>query len=333
MQQKVLTGDRPTGSLHLGHYVGSLKQRVELQKTSSQTILIADLQGLTDNGHNPRKVADNILNVLADYLAVGIDPERTTICLQSALPALAELTMYYSNLVTVSRLQRNPTVKAEIAGKQFGRSIPAGFLSYPISQAADITAFRATLVPVGDDQLPMIELTNEVVRKVNQVAGKEVLVECRPLLSKVPRLPGVDGKAKMSKSLGNSITLGSDEAEIRQAVKKMYTDPNHLRIEDPGAVEGNVVFTYLDAFYPDEAYVRQLKRDYERGGLADSRLKKILEECLQELLSPIRQRRSELMSDKAQLTDILRTGTEKARSETRGIVHEMKAAFGLDILG
>ena len=333
MQQKVLTGDRPTGPLHLGHYVGSLKQRVELQNTSSQTVLIADLQGLTDNGHNPRKVSDNILNVLADYLAVGIDPERTTICLQSALPALSELTMYYSNLVTVSRLQRNPTVKAEIASKKFGSSIPAGFLSYPISQAADITAFRATLVPVGDDQLPMIEFTNEIVRKVNSVAGKEVLVECRPLLSKVSRLPGVDGKAKMSKSLGNSITLGSDEAEIRQAVKKMYTDPGHLRIEDPGKVDGNVVFTYLDAFYPDDAHVRQLKDHYERGGLADSKLKNTLEECLQELLRPIRERRATFMADKAQLTDILRAGTGKAHSETEGIVQEVKAAFGLDILG
>lgn len=332
MQQKVLTGDRPTGSLHLGHYVGSLKQRVELQNTSSQTVLIADLQGLTDNGHNPRKVADNILNVLADYLAVGIDPELTTICLQSALPALAELTMYYSNLVTVSRLQRNPTVKAEIASKKFGSSIPAGFLSYPISQAADITAFRAALIPVGDDQLPMIEFTNEIVRKVNSVAGKAVLVECRPLLSKVSRLPGVDGKAKMSKSLGNSMTLGSNEAEIRQAVRKMYTDPSHLRIEDPGKVEGNVVFTYLDAFYPDEAYVQQLKDNYERGGLADSKLKNILEECLQELLRPIRERRAEFMSDKAQLTKILRAGTEKARSETEGVACDVKAAFGLDIL-
>jgi tryptophanyl-tRNA synthetase len=333
MYQKVLTGDRPTGSLHLGHYVGSLMQRVELQYTSSQTILIADLQGLTDNGHNPRKVADNILNVLADYLAVGIDPDHTTICLQSALPALSELTMYYSNLVTVSRLKRNPTVKAEIASKGFGSSIPAGFLSYPISQAADITAFRGTLVPVGDDQLPMIEFTNEIVRKVNSIAGRPVLVECRPLLSKVSRLPGVDGKAKMSKSLGNSIALGSDEAEIRQAVKKMYTDPGHLRVEDPGVVTGNVVFTYLDAFYPDGATVQQLKEHYERGGLADSRLKKILEECLQETLRPIRERRAEFMSDKGQLTNILRAGTEKAQSETEGVVCEVKAAFGLDILG
>ena len=333
MSQKILTGDRPTGSLHLGHYVGSLTQRVALQDTSSQTILIADMQGLTDNGHTPAKVSGNILNVLADYLAVGIDPERTVICLQSGLPALAELTMYYANLVTVSRLQRNPTVKAEIAGKQFGASIPAGFLSYPISQAADITAFRADLVPVGDDQLPMIELTNEVVRKVNQVAGKDVLVECRPLLSKVSRLPGVDGKAKMSKSLGNVITLGSDDAEIEGAVKKMYTDPNHLRIDDPGAVEGNVVFTYLDAFCPDEALVAQLKEDYQRGGLADSKLKRILTECLQELLAPIRARRARFLADPAGLMDILRTGTEKARAETEETARKVKAAFGLDILG
>ncbi|SCY50911.1 tryptophan--tRNA ligase [Desulfoluna spongiiphila] len=330
MSQKILTGDRPTGSLHLGHYVGSLTQRVALQDTSSQTILIADMQGLTDNGHTPAKVSGNILNVLADYLAVGIDPERTVICLQSGLPALAELTMYYANLVTVSRLQRNPTVKAEIAGKQFGASIPAGFLSYPISQAADITAFRADLVPVGDDQLPMIELTNEVVRKVNQVAGSEVLVECRPLLSKVSRLPGVDGKAKMSKSLGNAITLGSDDAEIERAVKKMYTDPNHLRIEDPGSVEGNVVFTYLDAFCPDEALVTRLKEDYQRGGLADSKLKCLLTECLQGLLAPIRTRRARFLSDPAGLMAILRTGTEKARAETEETARKVKAAFGLD---
>ncbi|VFQ45706.1 tryptophan--tRNA ligase [Desulfoluna butyratoxydans] len=332
MSQKILTGDRPTGSLHLGHYVGSLTQRVALQDTSSQTILIADMQGLTDNGHTPAKVSGNILNVLADYLAVGIDPDRTVICLQSGLPALAELTMYYANLVTVSRLQRNPTVKAEIAGKQFGASIPAGFLSYPISQAADITAFRADLVPVGDDQLPMIELTNEVVRKVNQVAGSEVLVECRPLLSKVSRLPGVDGKAKMSKSLGNVISLGSGDAEIEGAVKKMYTDPNHLRIEDPGSVEGNVVFTYLDAFCPDEALVASLKEDYRRGGLADSKLKSLLTECLQELLAPIRRRRARFLADPAGLMNILRAGTEKARAETEETAQKVKAAFGLDLL-
>ena len=239
--ERVLTGDRATGQLHLGHFVGSLQQRVQLQQRFAQTILVADMQGLTDNGHTPKKVADNILNVVADYLAVGIDPTRTTICLQSAIPALAELTQFYANLVTVARLQRNPTVKHEISTKAFGASIPAGFLTYPISQAADITAFQATLIPVGDDQLPMIEQTNEIVRKLNHIAQQELLVECRPLLSTVTRLPSTDGKNKMSKSLGNCIALDASEQDIRQAVKSMYTDPNHLKVSDPGQVEGNVV--------------------------------------------------------------------------------------------
>ncbi|ARB47385.1 tryptophan--tRNA ligase [Alloalcanivorax xenomutans] len=332
MTDKILTGDRPTGQLHLGHYVGSLRARVELQNQHPQTILIADMQGLTDNGHNPAKVAENILNVLADYLAVGIDPQRTTLCLQSGLPALAELTQFYANLVTVSRLERNPTVKAEIASKEFGASIPAGFLTYPISQAADITAFRATLVPVGDDQLPMIEQTNEVVRKVNNVAGQELLVECRALIGKASRLPGVDGKAKMSKSLGNALVLGASEKDISKAVKKMYTDPGHLRIEDPGKVEGNVVFTYLDAFHPDEALVAGLKEHYQRGGLGDGQVKKVLEECLQELLAPIRERRERFIADKGELMRILQAGTQAAREETGVVLQDLKKAFGLPIL-
>ncbi|CUR48075.1 Tryptophanyl-tRNA synthetase [Alloalcanivorax xenomutans] len=332
MTDKILTGDRPTGQLHLGHYVGSLRARVELQNQHPQTILIADMQGLTDNGHNPAKVAENILNVLADYLAVGIDPQRTTLCLQSGLPALAELTQFYANLVTVSRLERNPTVKAEIASKEFGASIPAGFLTYPISQAADITAFRATLVPVGDDQLPMIEQTNEVVRKVNNVAGQELLVECRALIGKASRLPGVDGKAKMSKSLGNALVLGASEKDIAKAVKKMYTDPGHLRIEDPGKVEGNVVFTYLDAFHPDEALVAGLKEHYQRGGLGDGQVKKVLEECLQELLAPIRERRERFIADKGELMRILQAGTQAAREETGVVLQDLKKAFGLPIL-
>ena len=332
MTDKILTGDRPTGQLHLGHYVGSLRARVELQDQYPQTILIADMQGLTDNGHNPAKVAENILNVLADYLAVGIDPQRTTLCLQSGLPALAELTQFYANLVTVSRLERNPTVKAEIASKEFGASIPAGFLTYPISQAADITAFRATLVPVGDDQLPMIEQTNEVVRKVNNVVGQELLVECRALIGKASRLPGVDGKAKMSKSLGNALVLGASEKDIAKAVKKMYTDPGHLRIEDPGKVEGNVVFTYLDAFHPDEALVAGLKEHYQRGGLGDGQVKKVLEECLQELLAPIRERRERFIADKGELMRILQAGTQAAREETGVVLQDLKKAFGLPIL-
>ncbi|WP_299871350.1 tryptophan--tRNA ligase [uncultured Cocleimonas sp.] len=330
-KEKVLTGDRATGQLHLGHYVGSLQQRISLQDQYEQTILVADLQGLTDNGHNPQKVSSNILNVVADYLAVGIDPSKTTICLQSAIPALSELTMYYSNLVSVARLQRNPTVKNEIAGKSFGASIPTGFLTYPISQAADITAFKATLVPVGDDQLPMIEQTNEIVRKLNNVAGEEILVECRPLLSKVTRLPSMDGKAKMSKSMGNCIYLGSSEKEISKAVKSMYTDPNHLKIEDPGQIEGNVVFTYLDALHPDVAYVADLKAQYQAGGLGDGTTKKILEECLQETLKPIREAREGFISDKAQLIEILKAGSEKSREESNQVLNDVKRAFGLDL--
>lgn len=327
----ILTGDRATGPLHLGHYVGSLKQRVALQSVHDQTILVADMQGLTDNAHNPNKVSSNILNVVADYLAVGIDPAKTTICLQSKLPALAELTMYYSNLVTISRLERNPTVKSEISSKGFERSIPAGFLTYPISQAADITGFQASLVPVGDDQLPMLEQTNEIVRKINALAGRGVLTECRPLLGNAPRLPSTDGKNKMSKTMGNTINLGASEKEISAAVKSMYTDPNHLRVEDPGKIEGNVVFTYLDAFYPDLAYVDQLKAQYQQGGLGDGTTKKILEECLQELLGPIRKSRAEFLSDKAQLVEILKQGSQKSQERTEKVLYEVKEIFGLNI--
>ncbi|MGF1755031.1 tryptophan--tRNA ligase [Vibrio makurazakiensis] len=328
----ILTGDRATGPLHLGHYVGSLKQRVALQAIHEQTILVADMQGLTDNAHNPKKVSSNILNVVADYLAVGIDPSKTTICLQSQLPALAELTMYYSNLVTISRLERNPTVKSEIQNKGIERSIPAGFLTYPISQAADITGFNASLVPVGDDQLPMIEQTNEIVRKVNSLAGRIVLNECRPLLSNASRLPSADGKNKMSKSMGNAINLGSTEKEISAAVKSMYTDPNHLRVEDPGNIEGNVVFTYLDAFHSDEDYVSQLKGHYQHGGLGDGQTKKVLEECLQDMLRPIRERRTEFLNDKAQLVDILVEGSRISKDKTEKVLFDVKDIFGLNIL-
>ena len=330
-KEKILTGDRATGQLHLGHFVGSLQQRVTLQYKYEQTILVADLQGLTDNGHNPHKVSSNILNVVADYLAVGIDPRETTICLQSAIPALSELTMYYSNLVSVSRLQRNPTVKNEIAGKSFGDSIPTGFLMYPISQAADITAFKATLIPVGDDQLPMIEQTNEIVRKLNHVAQDNILVECRPLLSKVPRLPSSDGKHKMSKSMGNCILLNASEKDISKAVKSMYTDPNHLAVEDPGQIVGNIVFTYLDAFHPDIAFVDELKVRYQKGGLGDGTTKKILEECLQEILKPIRKRREMFISDKAQLIEILRTGSRKSQEESNQVLNNVKQAFGFNL--
>ena len=328
----ILTGDRATGPLHLGHYVGSLKQRVALQDIHDQTILVADMQGLTDNAHNPSKVSSNILNVVADYLAVGIDPTKTTICLQSQLPALAELTMYYSNLVSISRLERNPTVKSEIQNKGFERSIPAGFLTYPISQAADITGFNASLIPVGDDQMPMLEQTNEIVRKINSLAGRTVLSECRPLLGNAPRLPSTDGKNKMSKTMGNAINLGASEKEISAAVKSMYTDPSHLKVEDPGKIEGNVVFTYLDAFHPDEEYVCQLKQHYQRGGLGDGTTKKILEECLQEMLRPIRERRTEFLNDKGQLIEILRQGSRTSRERTEKVLFDVKGVFGLNIL-
>ena len=331
-RETILTGDRATGPLHLGHYVGSLKKRVSLQNEHDQTILVADIQGLTDNAHKPSKVSSNILNVVADYLAVGIDPLKTTICLQSQLPALAELTMYYSNLVTISRLERNPTVKSEIKSKGFNRSVPTGFLTYPISQAADITAFNASLVPVGDDQLPMLEQTNEIVRKINSLAGKSVLNECKPLLSKASRLPSTDGKNKMSKTMGNAINLGATEKEIRTAVHSMYTDPSHLRIEDPGKVEGNIVFTYLDAFYPDKEYVNKLKESYQRVGLGDGTTNKILEECLQELLKPIREHREFYLNDKAQLIEILRAGSEISKSRTNTMLHRVRDVFGLNIL-
>ena len=269
----ILTGDRPTGQLHLGHYIGSLRQRVALQDLYPQFVLIADLQGLTDNGSNPQKISHNIFEVMADYLAVGIDPAKTTICLQSALPALAELTMLYMNIVSVARVERNPTVKAEIAQKGFSRTLPTGFLVYPISQAADITAFKADRVPVGDDQLPMLEQTNEIVHKMNSLLPEPTLVPCQAMLSAVSRLPGIDGNAKMSKSLGNTLTLGASADDISKAVHAMYTDPNHLRVSDPGQIEGNVVFTYLDAFHPDTAQVAAMKEHYQRGGLGDRQCK------------------------------------------------------------
>src|SRR3954451_9640470 len=244
----ILTGDRTTGPLHLGHYVGSLKNRVTLQTTHQQYLLLADAQALTDNAHNPGRVRDNVLEIATDYLAVGIDPELTTICLQSHLPALAELTLLYMNFVTVARLERNPTIKDEIQSRKFGRDIPAGFLCYPVAQAADITGFKATVVPVGDDQVPIIEQTNEIVRRICRLAGHDVLPEAKALVPALGRLPGVDGVAKMSKSLGNAIGVSASSEEIKRAVRRMYTDPNHLKVSDPGRIEGNVVFTYLDAF-------------------------------------------------------------------------------------
>ncbi|AMO82733.1 tryptophan--tRNA ligase [Obesumbacterium proteus] len=328
----ILTGDRPTGQLHLGHYIGSLRQRVALQDLYPQFVLIADLQGLTDNGSNPQKISHNIFEVMADYLAVGIDPAKTTICLQSALPALAELTMLYMNIVSVARVERNPTVKAEIAQKGFSRTLPTGFLVYPISQAADITAFKADRVPVGDDQLPMLEQTNEIVHKMNSLLPEPTLVPCQAMLSAVSRLPGIDGNAKMSKSLGNTLTLGASADDISKAVHAMYTDPNHLRVSDPGQIEGNVVFTYLDAFHPDAAQVAAMKEHYQRGGLGDRQCKQELEACLQALLEPIRERRLQFSADKAALIEILQAGTEKAREVTQQTLAEVKRGLGLPVM-
>ena len=328
----VLTGDRPTGVLHLGHYVGSLSTRVALQGRCAQTLLIADLQALTDasgrEGHVTH-VAGHIEEVALDYLAAGIDPALTTIAVQSRLPALAELTVLYLNIVSVARLERNPTVKAEIELRGFARDIPAGFLCYPVSQAADITGFRATLVPVGDDQLPMIEQTNEIVRRVNRLADEAVLPECRALLSATPRLPGVDGR-KASKSLGNSIPLGASADEIRRLVRAMYTDAAHLRASDPGRVEGNVVFAHLDAFDPDVAGVEELKAHYRRGGLGDVALKRRLGEVLEELIAPMRARREELARDRGYVREVLRAGTARADDVTRTVLRDVRRAFALE---
>lgn len=325
----ILTGDRPTGQLHLGHFVGSLRSRVGLQDSHHQHLLLADAQALTDNADNPDKVRRNILEVALDYLAVGIDPTKTTICVQSCLPALNELTMLYLNFVTVARLERNPTIKSEIQMRGFERDIPAGFLCYPVAQAADITAFKATVVPVGEDQIPMIEQTNEIVRRVNRQIGQDLLPECKALLSNMARLPGFDGKAKMSKSLGNTIVLNASDKDIKKAVNAMYTDPNHLRIEDPGQVEGNIVFTYLDAFDPNKEEVEELKAHYRRGGLGDGTVKKRLEGVLKELITPIRERREELAKDPDYIMDVLRQGTNKCRLITQQTLDEVKDGLGL----
>ena len=325
----ILTGDRPTGQLHLGHFVGSLRSRVGLQDSHHQHLLLADAQALTDNADNPDKVRRNILEVALDYLAVGIDPTKTTICVQSCLPALNELTMLYLNFVTVARLERNPTIKSEIQMRGFERDIPAGFLCYPVAQAADITAFKATVVPVGEDQIPMIEQTNEIVRRVNRQIGQDLLPECKALLSNMARLPGFDGKAKMSKSLGNTIVLNASDKDIKKAVNAMYTDPNHLRIEDPGQVEGNIVFTYLDAFDPNKEEVEELKAHYRRGGLGDGTVKKRLEGILKELITPIRERRAELEKDPDYIMDILKHGTDKCRDITQQTLDEVKSGLGL----
>lgn len=325
----ILTGDRTTGPLHLGHYVGSLRNRVRLQHSHRQYLLLADIQALTDNAHDPGRVRRNVLEVATDYLAVGIDPAVTTICVQSALPALAQLTMLYLNFVTVARLERNPTIKDEIQARGFGRDIPAGFLCYPVAQAADITGFKATIVPVGEDQAPIIEQTNEIVRRLNRQAGRELLPEARALIPTIGRLPGVDGKAKMSKSQGNAIPLGASDADVTAAVRRMYTDPGHLRASDPGRVEGNVVFTYLDAFDEDHATLAELKRQYQRGGLGDVELKRRLDALLRAIVGPIRERRARLARDPDYVMDILRVGTGTARELTAATHAEVRAGLGL----
>nr|WP_294867396.1 tryptophan--tRNA ligase [uncultured Pseudogulbenkiania sp.] len=327
----ILTGDRTTGPLHLGHYVGSLRNRVLLQEHCTQFLLLADAQALTDNMGNYLKVRDNVLQVALDYLAVGIDPAKSTIFIQSLVPELSELASYYLNLVTVARLERNPTIKDEIKQRGFERDIPAGFLTYPAAQAADITAFKATVVPVGADQVPMIEQTNEIVRRFNASVGQELLVETRAVVPEHgARLPGIDGKAKMSKSLGNALALSASPDEIRQAVKMMYTDPNHLRVDDPGQIEGNVVFSYLDAFDDDAAAVAELKAHYRRGGLGDTAIKARLEDKLQALLEPIRRRREEYARDPAAVLALLKAGTGKAREVAAVTLAEVKGAMGLN---
>ena len=325
----ILTGDRTTGPLHLGHYAGSLRSRLTYQDSHEQFLLLADMQALTDNAHDIGKVRSNVIEVALDYLAVGIDPGRTSICLQSQLPALAELSMLYLNLVTVARLERNPTIKDEIRARGFGRDIPAGFLCYPVAQAADITAFRATIVPVGEDQAPLIEQTNEIVRRVNALAGRTLLQEAEAIIPRAGRLPGVDGRAKMSKSAGNAIPLSASPDDISAAVRAMFTDPDHLCVADPGKVEGNVVFTYLDAFDDDRDAVEELKARYRRGGLGDMTVKRRLEDILQALIAPIRTRRAELANDRGHVTEVIRRGTLKAREVTERTRRDIMAGLGL----
>lgn len=329
----ILTGDRPTGKLHLGHYTGSLKNRVALQNSGlyDMFVMIADQQALTDNAKDPQKIIDSVMEVTLDYLSVGLDPDKTNIFIQSQIPELAELTAYYLNLVTVARLNRNPTVKDEIKQKGFGEGIPAGFFVYPVSQAADITAFKADLVPVGNDQKPMIEQTREIVRSFNNTYG-EVLVEPEGMYPEgvEGRMPGIDGKAKMSKSLGNAIYLSDDSETVKKKVMSMYTDPNHIRVEDPGCVENNTVFTYLDAFYKDKEHLEELKAHYRRGGLGDVKLKRLLIDVLEEELAPIRARRKALEENKEYLYEVLRKGSERAREVAAGTLKEVREAMGIE---
>ncbi len=326
----ILTGDRPSGPLHIGHYVGSLANRVSLQDECRQFVMIADVQALTDHAENPKKVRENILELAFDYLAVGLDPNKTTLLIQSLVPELFELTCYYLNLVTWNRLKHNPTVKLEIRQKGFGENVPAGFMIYPVSQAADITAFKADLVPVGEDQLPVLEQTLEIVRKFNRIYQCNVLVEPKAVVPSIGRLLGTDGQAKMSKSLGNAIFLSDEADAVAKKVKGMYTDPSHLRIEDPGKVEGNPVFLYLDAFDPDKEKLEEMKAHYQRGGLGDSVVKKHLLDVLQNFLTPIRERRKQFAKDPHSVLQMLFKGTERARETTGKTLSEVRKAMLLD---
>ncbi len=331
---RIVTGDRPTGCLHLGHYIGSLQNRLQLQESEEyeQLVMIADAQALTDNAKDPQKVRDNVLEVALDYLAVGLDPQKNTIFIQSAVPQLAELNLFFLNLVTVARLQRNPTVKNEMQQKGFGGNVPAGFLTYPVSQAADITAFGGELVPVGDDQLPILEQVNEIVRRFNRIYGEggNVLSECKPLLSKVTRLSGIDGKAKAGKSLNNAIFLSDSAETVREKVMQMYTDPEHLKVSDPGKIEGNVVFEYLDAFDQDKEAVADLKARYQKGGLGDVECKKRLAEVLEELLGPIREKRAALAKDPQAVMKILEEGSSRARELAAETMLKVRRAMKID---
>jgi len=327
----VLTGDRPTGPLHIGHYVGSLQNRVKLQDEYKQYILIADLQGFTDNVETPEKVRENVLEVLLDYLAVGIDPKKSTIFIQSLIPQIAELYFYYLNLVTVNRLRRNPTVKTEIQQKGFGENVTAGFLTYPVHQAADITIVKGTLVPVGADQYPMIEQTNEIIRRIKFLYGVDVFKEVKAVpSSKMDRLPGMDGKAKMGKSLGNAIFLSDGPDEVVKKVMGMYTDPDHIRVEDPGKIEGNIVFTYLDVFDPDKAKVKELKEHYQGGGLGDVKVKRYLIDILNAFLDPIRKRREEFAKSPDDVMAIAYQGSEQVRKIAERTIKEVKSVIGLE---
>jgi len=328
-QKIILTGDRPTGPLHLGHFVGSLENRVKLQKEYKQYIMIADVQALTDNAENPKKIQKNIYELILDYLSVGIDPKINTIFIQSMVPELTELTIYFLNLVTLPRLQRNPTVKQEIKEKKFSTNVSAGFLMYPISQAADITAFKANLVPVGEDQLPMIEQTSEIVKKFNKYYGK-ILIEPKALISKTARLPGTDGKNKMSKSLNNAIYLSDSSSVVKEKIMKMFTDPKHIHINDPGKIKGNPVFSYLDAFAQDKKMVEEMKTHYQKGGLGDVEVKQKLITVLEEFLRSIRVRRKELEKDNTAIIKILEKGAIDARKVAVQTLNEVRNAIGIN---